>query len=48
MHEAFLKKKMIKIFQSLDQKSNMEGIGAKKFFMDRLLGYKDVDFKNYN
>ena len=40
--------KMIKVLESLDQKYNMEGIGAKKFFMDHLLGYKGVDFKNYN
>ena len=40
--------KMVKIFVSLDQKYNMVGVGAKKFIMDRLLGYKGVDFKNYN
>ena len=35
---------MIKIFKSLDQKYNMEGVDAKKFIMNRLLGYKGVDF----
>ena len=41
-------KKMVKIFEYLDQKYNMEGVGAKKFIMDRLVGYKGVDFKNCN
>ena len=36
---------MVKVLETLDQKYNMEGIGAKKFIMDRLLGYKGVDFK---
>ena len=39
-------KKMVKIFESLDQKYDIEGVSAKKFIMDRLLGYKGVDFKN--
>ena len=38
-------KKMVKVLGSFDQKYNMEGIGAKNFIMDRLLGYKGVDFK---
>ena len=39
---------MVKVLETLDQKYNMKGVGAKKFFMDRLLGCKGVDFKNYN
>ena len=55
MHEAFWRKflydsteKMVKVLESLDQKYNMESVGAKKFIMDRLLGCKGVDFKNCN
>ena len=39
---------MVKVLESLGQKYNIEGVGAKKFIMDRLVGYKGVDFKNCN
>ena len=39
---------MVKVLKSLEQKYNMEGVGAKKFVMDRLLGNKGVVFKNCN
>ena len=39
---------MVKVLESLEQKYNIEGVGANKFIINQLLRYKGVDFKYYN